>query len=166
MSENVDEELARRLQEIADSVSGLSEDAALEVLEVRLKRAEAAGSALHRLSLARARGSLAAALGGGAEPEVLTSLRDMVATIERSSPSGAAPLTPLARVADPAASEYDPELAATLAELLEVHHENVLGIYSVIAKLSVAGDDPELLASLEQLVAYDLEGISELDPRD
>ena len=165
MSEIPQEEFARRLQEVADSIAGLSEDEALELLETRLKQVEANGFALHRLSLARARGSLAMALGSGAEPEIITSLREMVATIEQSGPTATVTLGTPARVGDPAAAEYDPELAGNLAELLAVHHENAVGILGLIAKASVAGDTPEMLATLEQLLEHDLEAISELDPR-
>jgi len=165
MPENVDDELARRLKEVADSVAGLSEDEAVEVLETRLRQVRANGQALHRLSLARARGSLALALGGGAEPDVIASLEQMVATIETSGPTDVVPLSTPARVADPGAPEYDPELAGNLAELLQCHHRNAVSILGLIAKTSVAGDDPALLSRLESLLDHDLEAISELDPR-
>lgn len=165
MSENVDAELARRLQEVADSVAGLSEDEAVEVLEARLERVRANGFVRHRLSLARARGSLAMALGTDAEAEIITSLEQMVATIEQSGPTEVVPLASPARVADPDAPEHDPELADNLTELLRCHHQNAVSILGVIAKTSVAGDDPELLARLEHLLDYDLEAITELDPR-
>lgn len=165
MPENVDDELARRLKEVADSVAGLSEDEAVAVLEVRLKQVQANGLARHRLSLARARGTLAIALGEGAEAEVIASLEEMVATIEKSGPAEVVTLTSPARAADPGSPEYDPELAANLAELVQCHHQNAVSILGVIAKTSVAGDDPELLARLEQLLEHDLEAITELEPR-
>jgi hypothetical protein len=165
VSENVDAELARRLQEVAASVAGLSEDEAVEVLQARLNQVRANGLARHRLSLARARGTLAMALGQGAEAEVIASLKEMVATIEESGATEVVPLGTPARVADPEAPEYDPELAGNLAELLQCHHQNAVSILGLIARTSVAGDDPELLAALERLLDYDLEAISELDPR-
>jgi len=165
MSDNVDEELARRLQEVADSVAGMSEDEAVEALELRLKQVQANGLALHRLSLARARGTLALALADHAEPDVIASLEQMVTSIETAAPIASPELAPLTRVSDPDAPEYDPELAGNLADLLQVHHQNAVAIYGLIARTTVAGDDPELLAALERLVAYDLEAITELDPR-
>ena len=105
------------------------------------------------------------ALGSGAEPEIIASLEQMVATIERSGPTATVALGTPARVGDPSAAEYDPELAGNLTELLAVHHENAVGILGLIAKASVAGDAPEMLATLEQLLEHDLEAISELDPR-
>jgi len=170
MSENVDEEFARRLQEAAESVAGLSDDEALAVLHTRIQQAQLHGLALHRLSLAQARGTLALALGDHAEAEVIASLEEMVASIEQAPPIEsplveALPLAPLSRVSDPDSPEYDPDLAAILGDLLQRHHQNAVSIYGLIAKTTVAGDEPELLADLERLVAYDLDAITELDPR-
>ena len=165
MSENVDEELARRLKDMAASVAGLSEDDAVELLETQLRQVQANGLARHRLSLARARGTLANALAGNAEPDVLASLEDMVATIEQSGPADPVTLPSSASAADPASADYDPELAGNLAELLACHHQNTVSILGLIAKTSVAGDDPQLLARLEGLLDHDLAAISELDPR-
>lgn len=166
MSENRDDELARRLKDVAASVAGLSEDEAVEMLETRLKQVRANGWARHRLSLARARGTLANALCSDAEPAMISSIEDMVATIEGSGPTEAVPLPPRASAEDPSSADYDPELAGNLAELLACHYQNSVSILGLIAKTSVAGDDPELLARLEALLEHDLEAISELDPRD
>ncbi|MCA1983861.1 hypothetical protein [Nocardioides nematodiphilus] len=163
MSENVDHELARRLKDVAASVAGLSEDEAVEMLETQLKQVRANGLARHRLSLARARGTLANALCGDTDPDMLASLEDMVDTIERSGPADVVPLPSPASAADPASTDYDPELAGNLAELLACHHQNTVSILGLIAKTSVAGDDPELLATLDELLNYDLAAITELE---
>ena len=155
MPEDIDDEFARRLREVTASVAGLDEEEALRVLDLRLRRAEANGLVRHRLSLARARGSLALALGTGAEHDVVASLQTMVATIEESGPVGPIPLS----------EADDPELTANLAELLQCHHQNAIAILQVIAKLSVAGSEPELVATLEGFLDTDLESISELEAR-
>jgi hypothetical protein len=166
MSDNVDEEFARRLSEVAASVAGLSEDQALEALETRLKQIEVNGLALHRLSLAQARGTLALALAEGAEPDVITSLEELIVTIEQSGPSTVHQIGSLAQVADPDAPEYDPELAGNLENLLARHRENAVTILRLIAKATVDGTDPDLLAALDALLNHDLAAISELEPHE
>lgn len=165
MPEDLDDEFARRLREVTASVAGLDEDEALRVLEVRLQHAQANGQARHRLSLARARGTLALALGNAAEHDVVASLETMVSTIEGSGPAVAVPIAPLPRVSDPDDTAYDPELAANLAELLQCHHQNAVAILQVIARLSVADNAPELVCTLERFLDLDLEAISELEAR-
>jgi hypothetical protein len=165
MSGNFDDEFARRLTDVAASVAGLSEDEAVEALDARLRQVRLNGVALHRLSLAQARGTLARALGEGADAEVIASLEELVATIEASGPAETLPLGTPARVADPAASEFDPELAGNLEKLLARHRENAVAILGLIAKASVDGTDPALLTTLEALLNHDLEALSELEPR-
>jgi hypothetical protein len=155
MPEDIDDEFARRLREVTASVAGLDEDEALRVLDLRLRRAEANGLVRHRLSLARARGSLALAVGTGAEHDVVASLQTMVATIEESGPAG-----PI-----PDGDRDDPEFVANVAELLQCHHQNAISILQVIAKVSVAGNDPDLVSTLEGFLDQDLEAISDLEGR-
>lgn len=165
MPDNIDDEFARRLREVTASVAGLDEDDALRVLDLRLRRAEANGRVRHRLSLARARGTLALALGNGADHDMIASLRTMVTTIEESGPTGTASPASLAQLADPDDAAYDPELAANVAELLQCHHQNAIAILQLIAKLSVSSEDPELVSTLERFLDDDLEAISELESR-
>lgn len=155
MPEDIDDEFTRRLREVTASVAGLDEDEALRVLDLRLRRAEANGRARHRLSLARARGSLALALGNRADHDIIASLQTMVTTIEESGPAGPFSF----------GEDDDPELAANLAELLQCHHQNAIAILQLIAQLSVAGTDPEMVTTLEQFLDRDLEAISELEAR-
>lgn len=165
MSENVNEELARRLREAAESVAGMDEDEALAFLDARLKRAHASGEARHRLSLSRARGTLAVALGTGAEHDLIASLEQMVASIEEASPPEPMTFRPLAEVSDADSPHYDPELAVELADLLQCHHENAIDILRAIAQLSSTGNNPELVTKLEGFLNADLEAISELEAR-
>jgi hypothetical protein len=165
MSENIDEELARRLRDAAESVAGLDEEEALKVLDARLKRVQANGQVRHRLSLARARGTLALALGNRAEPDMIGSIRTMVSTIDESGPTEVVPLGTAAQITDPTAPAHDPELAANIAELLECHHENAVAILRLIAQLSVSGEDPDLVTTLEGFLEHDLEAIAELEGR-
>lgn len=155
MPEDIDDEFARRLREVTASVAGLDEDEALRVLDVRLRQAQANGYARHRLSLARARGTLALALGSAADHDMIASLQTMVTTIEESGP------------AEPISFDGsdDPELAANLAELLACHHQNAIAILQLIAKVTVAGENPDLVTTLEGYLDLDLEAISELETR-
>lgn len=165
MPEDIDDEFARRLREVTARVAGLDEEEALQLLDVRLKQVQAHGQVRHRLSLARARGTLALALGNHAEPDMIASLQTMVTTIEESGPPDAITLASPAQIADPDSPSYDPELAANLAELLQCHHENAVAILRLIAQSSVAGGEPEILASLERFLDHDLDAISELEAR-
>ena len=80
MPDDTEDEFTRRLREVTASVAGMDEEDALALLEVRIKQAEANGLARHRLSLARARGTLALALAGGAEHDIIASLQTMGST--------------------------------------------------------------------------------------
>lgn len=162
MPEDIDDEFARRLREVTASVAGLDEGEALRILDLRLRRAEANGIARHRLSLARARGTLALALGNRADHDIVASLRTMVTTIEESGPAESTALGSLERSADPDDPAYDPELAANLSDLLQCHHQNAIAILQLIAKLSVEADGPELIATLERFLDDDLTAISAL----
>ncbi|BBH16995.1 hypothetical protein Back2_12820 [Nocardioides baekrokdamisoli] len=163
MPEDIDDEFARRLREVTASVAGLDEEEALQLLEIRLKQVQINGQARHRLSLARARGTLALALGNRAEPDMIASLETMVSTIEESGPPEAVSWD--SQSVDPDSPAYDPELAANQAELLECHHQNAVAILRLIAQISVSGDEPELVATLERFLDHDLDAISELEAR-
>lgn len=165
MPEDIDDEFARRLRELTASVAGLDEDEALQVIDMRLKRAQANGQARHRLSLARARGTLALALGNDAEDDIIASLRTMVATIEESGPAEPVALGSYEQIINLDDPAHDPELAENVTELLGCHHQNAVAILQVIAKLSVGGEDPDRITTLERFLDYDLEAISELEAR-
>ncbi|WP_300677336.1 hypothetical protein [Nocardioides sp.] len=164
MSESFDEDFARRLGQIADSVAGLSEDEAVQVLDLRLKRAQLTGAARHRLSLAQARGTLARALGAEAEAEVLTSLEQMVTTIAETAPADMPPLGAAAPLMDATAASFDVDLATDVARLLDRHRDNAITVLGLIAQATTSGNTA-LVSALDALLEHDLEALSELEGR-
>lgn len=165
MSESFDDEFSRRLLDLAGSVAGLSEDEAVAALDARLAQTQLAGAVLHRLSLAQARGTLARALGEGADVEVLSSLDELVTTIEATCPAQMPQIGPAKAFAESLGSTAEPELAENVVKLLIRHRENAVAILGLIARASTTQPDPELVTKLEQLLAHDLEALEELENR-